>query len=34
MLNQELAKLPKFEVQELEARETDLVTRGLAIFRM
>jgi Protein of unknown function (DUF1524) len=33
-LNQDIAKLSKFEVPELDARETDLVTRGLAIFRM
>jgi hypothetical protein len=33
-LNQDLTKLPKFEAPELDSRETDLVTRGLAIFRM
>jgi hypothetical protein len=33
-LNQELAQLPKFEAQELGERDTDLITRGLAIFRM
>jgi Protein of unknown function DUF262/Protein of unknown function (DUF1524) len=33
-LNQDVAKLPKFEVPELDSREIDLVTRGLAIFRM
>ena len=33
-LNQELVQLTKFEVQELQARETNLITRGLAIFRM
>jgi hypothetical protein len=33
-LNQDVAKLPKFDVPELDSRETDLVTRGLAIFRM
>jgi hypothetical protein len=33
-LNQDLAKLPKFEGTELESREADLVARGLAVFRM
>ncbi len=33
-LNQELSTLPKFEEQELEHRENDLIKRGLAIFRM
>lgn len=33
-LNQDLAKLPKFEAPELQSRETDLVTSGLAIFKI
>ena len=33
-LNQDLVKLPKFELPELESREIDLVVRALAIFRM